>query len=131
MAGDGEARSRPRLAPVEQQCAPSHPRDPGRQRDLFVEVEDPRRVDQRGDEQRRRALAAMVADAGSIGARDLGPRRRPRHPRRMFIGLQPGEGLPREPGLMLRHLAQQFQEQRKRPRRSGRSMLMLHCTMLR
>ena len=37
-----------------------------------VEIEDPRRVDQRRDEHRRRAVAAMVAQARAADPRDFG-----------------------------------------------------------
>ena len=128
MAGDDRSRALGRRAPIQQQRAPAHAGDRRRQRHLFVEIEDVRRVDQRGDEHRRRPAAAMIAQARAANARDFRLRRGRVRPLGVFVSAQPGKRVARQLGIALRGLAHQLEEQGQRTR--GRAF-MLQRTMLR
>ncbi len=62
MAADVEVRALARFAPVEQKAAPAHVRNCGGERDVLIQVENVRRVDQRRHEDRGRAASAVVAE---------------------------------------------------------------------
>ena len=84
MTGDVKLVPVGRLSPVEQHRAPAHSRDRGRKRYFLVEIEDPRRVDERRDQNRRRPVTAMVAQAGAANPRDFRLRLQARSPRGAF-----------------------------------------------
>jgi len=120
-----------RRAPVEEQNAAPHACQCLGQRDLRIEIEDVRRIDQRRHEHRRRTVAAMIAQAGAGNARDFRLRRRRGSAWRALIGFQPGKRRSRQLGVAFRHLAHELEEQRQRARRSRARAFMLQCTMLR
>jgi len=131
MSRDGEVGTLIRIAPIEQQHAPAHPGDRTGQGHRLIEVEDPRRIDQRRYQDRWTSRASVIPEACSPNACDFGLLRCPFAPWRQLIGTQAGERLGRQLGVRCRGVPYQFEKQRKRAWRSLRDAFMLQRTMLR
>ena len=69
----------------------------------------------------------MIPQRSAADARNLRFRRQPLAARRVLVSTQPGERRARKLGILLRHLAYQFEKERQGARRA----LMLGRTMLR
>jgi hypothetical protein len=127
MAGDVELGTFPRLAPIEQQRAAVHAGNGAGQGYLLVEIENPRRIDQRWDEHDRRAASAMIAEARAADPRDLGSWRGARAAFGALVCAQAGKRVAAEIGIVLRSPPHQLEEQRKR----AWCPFMLQCTIIR
>jgi hypothetical protein len=114
------------VAPVEQQCTPSHARHSSDKRDFFVEIENPRWIDQRRNEDSRRTFAPVIAQAGATLSRDFGHCRARRAARRTLIGAEPGKRSSGQFGIALSNALYQIEKKRKRTWRA----FMLQRTML-
>ena len=77
MPSDAQLRARVRTAPVEQERSAVHPRNGASHRRFRVEIEDPRRIDQRRDEHRGWAFTPVIAQASPADTGDFRHRRRP------------------------------------------------------
>ena len=127
MTADIELASLPRRSPVEQQAAPSHSRYRGGERNVFVQVQNVRRIDQRGDKHRRRAVAAEVVQGRTprpCSYRPIGTRV---EPWRLLISCETFQRRTRRLRIALSDRPYHFEKQRKRPRRAS----MLQCTLIR
>ena len=127
VAGHAEVRAIQGRAPVDEEHAPSHIGDRYRQGRLLVEVEDSRRVDERGDEDRRRALPAIVAQLGAPGLRDDRAVARRSGRRRILVSTETGKGRRGDVRLGFPDGPHQLEKQGQWPR----GAFMLQCRMLR
>ena len=127
VASNVEPGPSARLSPIEQERAAAHRGDRGGQGYVLVQVEDSRRVDQRGDEDDRRAASTMVAKAGPLDARRFRLRQGPRPALGILVSAQSGEGFAREIRVVFAGAANQLEEQRER----ARCAFMLQCRMIR
>jgi hypothetical protein len=98
---------------------------------LRVEVEDPRRIDQRRDEDRRRSAAAMVAQACAANARDFRLRRLALRPLGNFVSTQAGKRVPGQSSVIGGRLANKIEEEGQGPGRPLSGVPMLQRTMFR
>ena len=97
-------------------------------RNLLVEIEDSRRIDQRGDEHRRRSFAAVIAQGmRRERARFPASAAAARAAARCSYARSPASASRGKLRIAFRHLPYQFEKQRKRARRA----FMLQRTMLR
>jgi len=127
MAGNAEFRALARRSPIEQQDAAAHPGNGFGQRNVRIQIEHVRRIDERRDEDHGRAataafaqhcpfhLAGDRADRSNCGSFSA------------LIGDETGHGGPRHLRVALGGGADQFEEQWQRPRR----VCMLQCTIIR
>ena len=129
MPGDGQLA--PRRPPLPQSSSSARRPMPATalgQRNLSIEVEDPRRIDQRRDRGSPAARAAMVAQARAANARDFGLRCAAALARAaLSYARSPASASRASFGSRSDTSPHQFEEQRQRPRRA----FMLQRTMLR
>ena len=118
-------------APIEQQGAATHARYRRRQRHLLVEIENSRRIDQRGHENRGCAFPAMVAKTCALDARQLRLVCMPRTALGLLISAQACKRFMCKLAILLRHAPYQFEKQRKWAWRMLVCGFMLQRTMLR
>ena len=130
VGGDAQPGAAIGAPPIEQEHAPAHGFYGFGERRFLVEVEDPRRIDQRGDEQRHRPAAAMIAQAHPVDARAIGQERTRWTALGELIAAQPGEGAARQCGIAFTGLADKLEEQRQRARRALACRFMLQCTVV-
>jgi hypothetical protein len=112
MPGNGEVAARFHVpAPVEQEDAEALVREPAQQRLFRPEVEDARRVDERGDEEDGRPAAAIIAQARAVRFHQRRHRLGPGPARRLLIGAKAGERPLHPLRVAGRLLAQQIEEE--------------------
>lgn len=123
MAGNVQFRSIPGRTPIEQEDAPAHRAHCSSERDILVEVEHGRRVDQRRNEDHGRTGAAMIDQPGRAGRRQ----------RRTIVAgggawrrLVERQAAKRRP-CQLRRMAAKFADEVEKKGKGTRAALMLQC----
>ncbi|GAA3908894.1 hypothetical protein GCM10022276_28970 [Sphingomonas limnosediminicola] len=119
------------FAPIEQERAPAHARHCTCERDLLIEIEDAGRIDERRNEDGRRSVAAVVAQAGTVNARRFRLCCGTRATRRALISAQPNEGFARDLSVRLAYAPYQFEKEREWAWRLAVRRFMLQRTNLR
>ena len=127
MARDRKTGSLVGLTPVEQHHTAAHACDRGRQRHFFIEVENARRIDQRGDKQGRWSASALVAQRTRRERARSPASATAVRPRCLLVRAKSRERSARQLGIALRHFPYQFEKERQR----ARCAFMLQRTMLR
>ena len=127
MTRDAERRTLVRWSPVEEANMPAHPGHCISQRDVAIQVENVWRIDERRDEDRRRAVAAAIAKRRPAQSSYDGPIRLDVVAVGSLIGDQPGQRCFRHRRIAICGQTHQCQKQRQRTRRA----FMLQRTMLR
>ena len=110
MSRHGKVGSLVASAPIEKQGAMSHPGDRRGEGHLLVEIEDARRVDQRGNKHGRWSIAAVVAQGCATDARYFRFGGAPLATRRLPVGAETDQRVSRQPRVALRHFAYQFEK---------------------